>query len=107
MYVALHRQFVQIGIRSILTLWLGASLPLDKWFPHHVRVWRDSLPPDDRENFKEFFDNLPAGVKGSTLASYDKTDVEKRFKTEEGRAFAPEVYAKLQGFKREGMCCQC
>ena len=56
----------------------------------------------DRTNFKEFFDNLPRGVKGSTLASYDKSDVEKRFKTDDGRAFAPELYARLQKLKGQG-----
>ena len=96
--------FVQIGFRSILTLWLGASLQLDEWLPHHVREWHDSLPPHKKKAFEEFFDNLPSGVDGSTLASFEKTDVKECFKTDEGRRFAPEVYAKLQGFK-QGMCC--
>ena len=77
------------------------KLPLKDWRPEHVEQWRDSLPEDDRNNWKEFFDNLPRGVKGSTLASYDKSDVEKRFKTDDGRAFAPELYAKLQELKRQ------
>lgn len=77
----------------------AALPPLEEWRPEHVEQWRLSLPEDDRANFKEFFENLPRGVKGSTLASYDKSDVEKRFKTDDGRAFAPEVHARLQKFK--------
>ena len=77
----------------------AALLRLEEWRPEHIEQWRQSLPEDDRTNFKEFFDNLPRGVKGSTLASYDKSDVEKRFKTDDGRAFAPELYARLQKLK--------
>jgi len=76
--------------------------PLEDWQPEDVIRWRDSLPTDDRTNFKEFFDNLPPGVKGSTLASYDKSDVYGLFPTPQlGRAFAPELHAMLQALKRQ------
>jgi len=89
--------------RFPLLMCYATALPLlEEWRPEHIEQWRLSLPEDDRTNFKEFFDNLPRGVKGSTLASYDKSDVEKRFKTDDGRAFAPELYAKLQKLKGQG-----
>ena len=83
----------------------AALPPLEEWRSEHVWLWRDALyaeHTDNKEKFSEFFNNLPKIANGSTLASYDKSDVEKRFKTDDGRAFAPELYARLQMLKGQG-----
>ena len=86
-----------------------ALIPLEEWRSEHVWLWLDALyaeHTDNKEKFSEFFNNLPKIANGSTLASYDKSDVEKRFKTDDGRAFAPvfgpELYARLQMLKGQG-----
>ena len=80
-----------------------AELPLEEWSPEHVKQWRLSLPANTRIKFKEFFDNLPRGVKGSTLASYSEEAVIRIFDNpKNGRAFGPELYARLQKLKGQG-----
>jgi hypothetical protein len=81
----------------ILLIFETALLPLEDWRPEHIVRWRDSLPADDRANFKEFFENLPPGVKGSTLASYTLEALLLVFP--KLGAFAPELYARLQALK--------
>ena len=83
----------------------AAALPpyLEDWGPEHVKQWRDLLPETDRKKFQEFFASLPPEVDGEDLASYDKEDIKAFFTTPaHGRAFAPELYARLQKLKGQG-----
>ena len=80
-----------------------ATLPLEDWARSDIEQWCLSLPLNKRRAFGEFFESLSADADGETLASYDKSDIEKRFKTEEGRTFAPEVFKRLQAFRKQGI----
>lgn len=94
---------------ALLMLCAGKlPLKLKDWRPEHVEEWRDSLPENARLKFKDFFDNLPRSADGSTLASYSLVAIMRIIDHPDPKnvAFAPEIYARLQELKQQGVSCK-